>query len=91
MDKTRYKVWRSLTEPIIYHGITFDYVVALCLFCMTVYVFSFNSLIVTFGSFLIGLVFGYVMSRRDKRWFGILLINIRHFGARAFGRTRYVR
>ena len=91
MSYGTYKIWRSLTEPLIYHGITFDYVIALCLFSMGTFVFSFNSVIATLTVFLVGLILGIVLSRKDKRWFSILIVNLRHFGVNIFRRVKYVR
>lgn len=88
---SHFKIWRSLTEPLMYHGITFDYVVALIAFSMVTYVYTLNSVIITIIVFVIGLIFGVIMSRRDKRWFSIIRVNLRHFGIKAFRKVKYVR
>lgn len=86
-----YKVWKSLTEPIMLKGITFDYLVILVGLSVTMHFFTFGGFVVPIVILLLGLVVGYVMSRKDKRWFSVVRVNTRHFGTKVFRRRRFLR
>jgi type IV secretory pathway VirB3-like protein len=86
-----YKIWHSLTEPLIFKGVPVEYLL------VVLTVTGFIAIIPIAPVWLVGsvlvttFVIGIVMTRKDKRWFSIFYTLITRVGIRAFRRTRYVR
>lgn len=90
MTNKKYKVWTTLTEPVLIKGVSLDYGLFLLLSTALIYTFSFNNYYVASCYIVVAYITGILATRRDKNWFLVVLLNVRYFGIRTFRRWRYV-
>lgn len=90
MQAAKYKVWVTLTEPVLIKGVTLDYGLFLLLSGALCYTFSFNNYYVAGAYITMAYITGIIITRKDKNWFMVALLNLRYFRVRPFRRWRYV-
>ena len=90
MHASKYKVWTTLTEPILIKGISLDYGLFILMSGALIYTFTFNNYYVAGAYIALAYIAGVIITRKDKNWFMVALLNLSVLGIRPFKRWRYV-
>jgi type IV secretory pathway VirB3-like protein len=89
MNIVKYKVWTSLTQPIMLKGISLEYGGFLLVSFLVVNTLTMNSFYVSVPYAIAAYFFGLLKSKQDKNWFRVVLICLVFYGQKPFRRWRY--
>lgn len=90
MTEATYKLWTTLTQPVLIKGIPLDYGAFLLLSGAVIYTFSFNNYYLAAAYIIFAYGKGLILTKSDAQWFMVALSNVRYFAIRPFRRWRYV-